>query len=323
MRIVFMGTPAFSATILEALIDQHEVVAVYTRPDAVRGRGKKLVPSPVKEVALAAEIPVFTPRTLRDAQEQQALAELNPDIICVAAYGAILPREVLELPKFGCVNVHASLLPRWRGAAPIERAILAGDEQAGVCIMRMEEGLDTGDYCVCRAVDLVDQDVSRLTDELAVLGSRALLTGLVHIEEGHADWVVQNEEDVTYAEKIRKGELDLNPADEALVNKRRVKASSEAHPARCIICERSVTAIDACVLESDDPLAEVAASLEPGDARFAMKRLLLGCADGALEILRVKPDGKNEMDAKAFAAGLQALRSEGAKWGVRDVENSR
>ena len=146
MRVVFMGTPDFAASILIELKEQHDVVAVYTRADAVRGRGKKLVPSPVKEVALGANIPVFEPRTLRDEAEVERLRALDPDVICVAAYGMILPQAVLDIPKHGCLNVHASLLPKYRGAAPIERAILNGDDEAGVCIMRMEAGLDTGDY---------------------------------------------------------------------------------------------------------------------------------------------------------------------------------
>ena len=135
-----MGTPRFAAEILDELAEFHEIAAVYTRPDAVRGRGKALVPSPVKEVAERRGFPVRTPRTLRDAAVLSELAAFAPDVICVAAYGAILPKEVLDLPPFGCLNVHGSLLPRWRGAAPIERAILAGDEEIGVCIMAMEEG---------------------------------------------------------------------------------------------------------------------------------------------------------------------------------------
>ncbi len=165
MRVVFMGTPAFAATILDDLAEQHDVAAVYTRPDAVRGRGKRLEPSPVKAAAERRGLRVLTPRTLRDEAAQRELASFAPDVICVAAYGAILPKEVLDIPRFGCLNVHASLLPRWRGAAPIERAILAGDEEAGVCIMRMEEGLDTGAYCVCRTARIDGKTAPELTDE--------------------------------------------------------------------------------------------------------------------------------------------------------------
>lgn len=319
MRIVFMGTPPFAASILEELAGHHEVVGVYTRPDAVRGRGSKLVASPVKQSALELGIPVFTPKTLRDASEQAALAALAPDAICVAAYGAILPREVLDIPRWGCLNVHASALPRWRGAAPVERAILAGDEEVGVCIMRMEEGLDTGDFCVSRRVPVGAKSASELTDELADLGARSLITALAHLEAGIVRWTSQDEGLVTYANKIEKGELDLNPRESAAANARRVQASSAAHAARCSICERNVTVTGARVLPAADleQLASGSAGLAAGAAAFLGKRLLLGCADGVLEVTSLKPDGKKDMNAKAFAAGVAALRAQGAAWGCR------
>lgn len=230
MRVVFMGTPRFAAEILDELAEFHEIAAVYTRPDAVRGRGKALVPSPVKEVAERRGLPVRTPRTLRDAAVLSELAAFAPDVICVAAYGAILPKEVLDLPPFGCLNVHGSLLPRWRGAAPIERAILAGDEEIGVCIMAMEEGLDTGDYCVCRSLPAGSRTAAELTEELAALGASALLTALAQAEGGNLRWVAQDEALVTYAEKIAKGELNLDPAESAVANDRRVRASAPPIP---------------------------------------------------------------------------------------------
>lgn len=239
MRVVFMGTPRFAAEILDELAEFHEIAAVYTRPDAVRGRGKALVPSPVKEVAERRGLPVRTPRTLRDAAVLSELAAFAPDAICVAAYGAILPKEVLDLPPFGCLNVHGSLLPRWRGAAPIERAILAGDEEIGVCIMAMEEGLDTGDYCVCRSLPAGSRTAAELTEELAALGASALLTALAQAEGGNLRWVAQDEALVTYAEKIAKGELNLDPAESAVANDRRVRASGAAHPARAVVAGRA------------------------------------------------------------------------------------
>ena len=226
MRVVFMGTPDFAASILIELKEQHDVVAVYTRADAVRGRGKKLVPSPVKEVALGANIPVFEPRTLRDEAEVERLRALDPDVICVAAYGMILPQAVLDIPKHGCLNVHASLLPKYRGAAPIERAILNGDDEAGVCIMRMEAGLDTGDYCICRSCQIAGMNAERLTGELADKGAYALLSALYDVEHGVQRWVKQVEEDATWAPKIEKGELNLNPAIECVENLRHVQACS-------------------------------------------------------------------------------------------------
>lgn len=310
MRVVFMGTPALAASVLDELGHHHEVVGVYTRPDAVRGRGRKLVASPVKELALSLGLEVHEPRTLRDDAVQREIAALEPDVICVAAYGALLPRAVLDIPRFGCLNVHASLLPRWRGAAPVERAILSGDAETGVCIMRMEEGLDTGDYCVTRSIPVEEKTTAELTDELALLGARALITALEHLEQGVVRWTPQGYEGVTYAEKIAKGELDVDPAASALDNVRRVRASSAAHASRCVIAGRPVTVcVAAYALDHD---------VEEGRAAIVGKKLLLGCSEGAVEVISLKPDGKKEMPASAFVAGCQALRAADADWGRRD-----
>ena len=317
MRVVFMGTPKLAADILVEIAQQHEVVCVYTRPDAVRGRGAKLEPSPVKAAAERLGIPVRTATSLRDAEEQAHLAELAPDVICVAAYGCILPREVLEIPRYGCLNVHASLLPRWRGAAPIERAILAGDEQTGVCIMRMEEGLDTGPYCVRRATEVEGKSAAELTDELANLGARALLTGLSVVEQGGAEWTFQNDAAATYAEKLAKDELYPDPAEPAAAMVRKVLASSEAHPARAVIAGRSAT-VERVALPDDERAAALCTGLEQGAVRFAAKRLFLGTGDGAVEVLSLKPDGKKSMDARAFAAGVQGIKAGGCTWGRVD-----
>lgn len=317
MRVVFMGTPKLAADILVEIAQQHEVVCVYTRPDAVRGRGAKLEPSPVKAAAERLGIPVRTATSLRDAEEQAHLAELAPDAICVAAYGCILPREVLEIPRYGCLNVHASLLPRWRGAAPIERAILAGDEQTGVCIMRMEEGLDTGPYCVRRATEVEGKSAAELTDELANLGARALLTGLSVVEQGGAEWTFQDDAAATYAEKLAKDELYPDPAEPAAAMVRKVLASSEAHPARAVIAGRSAT-VERVALPDDERSAALCDGLEQGAVRFAAKRLFLGTGDGAVEVLSLKPDGKKSMDARAFAAGVQGIKAGGCTWGRVD-----
>ncbi len=317
MHVVFMGTPKLAADILVEIAQQHEVVCVYTRPDAVRGRGAKLEPSPVKAAAERLGIPVRTATSLRDAEEQAHLAELAPDAICVAAYGCILPREVLEIPRYGCLNVHASLLPRWRGAAPIERAILAGDEQTGVCIMRMEEGLDTGPYCVRRATEVEGKSAAELTDELANLGARALLTGLSVVEQGGAEWTFQDDAAATYAEKLAKDELYPDPAEPAAAMVRKVLASSEAHPARAVIAGRSAT-VEWVALPDDERAAALFDGLEQGAVRFAAKRLFLGTGDGAVEVLSLKPDGTKSMDARAFAAGVQGIKAGGCTWGRVD-----
>ena len=314
MRVVFMGTPDFAASILIELKEQHDVVAVYTRADAVRGRGKKLVPSPVKEVALAAGIPVFEPRTLREQAEVERLRELAPEAICVAAYGMILPQSVLDIPKYGCFNVHASLLPKYRGAAPIERAILNGDEEAGVCIMRMEAGLDTGDYCISRSCEIAGMSAQHLTGELADKGANALLSALYAVEQGSIRWTKQSDEDATWALKIEKGELNIAPELSRVDNLRRVQASGEQHPSKCSIAGKGVTVIAASPVSEGDACFDAAQAVERGKVALVQKRLFLGCADGAFEIVEIKPDGKKDMDAKSFAAGIQNIKSGTIEW---------
>lgn len=311
MRVVFMGTPDFAATILEELAFHHDVACVYTRPDAVRSRGKELDPSPVKAMAESRGIPVRTPQTLKDPAVQQEIASWEPDAICVAAYGMILPKEVLDIPVHGCLNVHASLLPRWRGAAPVERALLAGDEETGVCIMKMEEGLDTGPYCVYRTAFTEGKYAPELSDELANLGAHALLTALNHIEEDALVWIDQPEEGATYASKIEKGELALDPNGCAEEECRKVRAASAAHPSRCEIAGKTVSVERARLLPDDDG-ADIPAA---GRAALIRKRLVLGFAEGAIEVERVKPDGKSSMDATSFASGIQGMKANGASWG--------
>lgn len=318
MRIVFMGTPEFAATILEDLVQQHEVVAAYTRPDAVRGRGAEAVASPVKRVAERYGIEVRCPKTLRDESEQDHLASLAPDVVCVAAYGMILPPAVLGIPEYGCINVHASLLPSWRGAAPVERAILADEVETGVCVMRMEEGLDTGAYCICRTANMEDKNADELTDELANLGSHALLTALVHIQEGAAEWIEQDEDRVTYADKIGKHELDLDPADRCRALVLKVRASSAAHPSHAVVAGRAVTVLELKDISNDERASELAAGMEPGEVRFAAKKLFLGATGGAVEVVRLKPDGKQAMDARSFAAGVQGIKDGRLSWGAPD-----
>lgn len=309
MRIVFMGTPAFAADILEELAQQQDVVAVYTRPDAISNRGNTPEPSLVKTTALKRGIPVYTPKTLRDESVCQQLASLEPDIIIVAAYGAILPKAVLDIPRFGCLNVHASLLPRWRGAAPIERALLAGDTEIGVCIMAMEEGLDTGDFCISRSIEVQNQNAETLTAELAELGAQALLVALAHVEQGKLSWVKQDDSEATYAAKIEKGELNLSENDSVQTALRKIQASSKAHPSRLIINHKSVT-----LLEARPALTQDIPTLSPGFVGLYAKKVYLGLPDGVIELISVKPDGKQAMDAKAFAAGIQGIKNTPAPW---------
>lgn len=314
MRIAFMGSPEFAADILEDIHENMEIVVVYTREDAVRSRGKQLLPTPVKVLAQELGIEVRTPKTLRDEAEQDYLRSLGLDAIVVAAYGRILPKEVLDIPRFGCINVHASLLPRWRGAAPIERAILAGDEFAGVCIMRMEEGLDTGDFCVSRSIPIADMNAATLTSELASLGAVSLITALDHIEHGCAHWVKQNEDEVTYASKIEKGELDISCDMGAQDAIRCVRASGIAHPAKCLIADRVVTLLEADKVDDVSVIKSTGDVLHAGDVAFVGKKLYLICNNGALVVDSLKPDGKSAMDGKAFAAGNIDIREGRATW---------
>ena len=311
MRVVFMGTPQFSAEVLTQLLaSDHDVVAVYTQPDTIRGRGKKLTASPVKQLAQLHEIPVFEPKSLRDEGVQKELTALQSDVIAVAAYGKILPRAVLDIPIHGCLNVHGSLLPRWRGAAPVERALLAGDEVLGVCIMQMEEGLDTGDWCLAQTLDPGERNSEELMNALAELGGAALVRALDELEQGSLEWHSQDDALATYADKIEKGELDLNSALSATMNLRRLRASSSAHPCRAILGDRPCTLLKAAAFDGDE-------IVEAGDIRIIRKELVLGCAEGALAITELKPEGKKAMAAQAFVAGMPALRTDNVSWSAR------
>ncbi|WP_066650924.1 MULTISPECIES: methionyl-tRNA formyltransferase [Sphingomonas] len=223
MRIVFMGTPDFSVPVLRALVDAgHEVVASYSQPPRPAGRGKALAPTPVHAAADALCIPVRTPLTLRDPQAQADFAALGADVAVVAAYGLILPRPVLAAPRHGCINVHASLLPRWRGAAPIQRAILAGDAETGVCIMDMEAGLDTGPVRLREATPVDGKTAGALTDQLSAMGARLMVEVLRDLAAYPP--VPQPEDGVTYAAKIDKAEARIDWTQPAEAIERQVRA---------------------------------------------------------------------------------------------------
>ena len=217
MRIVFAGTPEIAATVLEKLLATlHEVVGVYTQVDRPRGRGQHLGKSAVKVLAEAHDIAVFQPLSLKDPDAQASLAALNADLMIVVAYGLILPQSVLDIPKLGCWNVHVSLLPRWRGAAPIQRAIEAGDQRSGVCIMQMDAGLDTGPILQVKECEILPEDnAETLHDKLALLGAEALLETLQLLTQGKLKAQAQSADGVTYAKKISKEEAAINWQDEA------------------------------------------------------------------------------------------------------------
>lgn len=228
----------------------------------------------------------------------------RPDVICVAAYGCILPDSVLEVAPLGCVNVHASLLPRWRGAAPIQRAVLEGDERAGISIMEVVHELDAGAYCAQASVEVGDKTSSEIMAELGLIGGKALCDALLQIEAGTAVWQEQDESQVTYAHKIDKAEMRPAPEDSALINKRRIQASTDAQPARAVVAGKGVRLVRAALADASD--TPEAASLAQGAVLVNHGRVFLGCSDAAFEVLEVKPDGKRQMSARDWAAGLRA-----------------
>ena len=229
LRIVFAGTPDFAAASLQALIDvkdnnDYELIAVYTQPDRPAGRGQKLVASPVKQLALEHNIPVFQPLNFKVEEDRQTLADLNADIMIVAAYGLILPKAVLDTPKLGCINVHASLLPRWRGAAPIHRAVIAGDTVTGITIMQMDVGLDTGDMLLKKECDIKPTDTSgTLHDRLAILGGEALVAALEPLRVGQLNGEKQDESLTCYADKLTKQEGEVDWSQDALTISRKIR----------------------------------------------------------------------------------------------------
>ncbi|KJY93949.1 methionyl-tRNA formyltransferase [Vibrio neptunius] len=226
LKIVFAGTPDFAARHLAALLSsEHEVIAVYTQPDRPAGRGKKLTASPVKHIALEHDIPVYQPENFKSDEAKQELADLNADLMVVVAYGLLLPQAVLDTPKLGCINVHGSILPRWRGAAPIQRSIWAGDQETGVTIMQMDIGLDTGDMLKIATLPIKATDTSAsMYEKLAELGPQALVECLADIADGKASPEKQDDELANYAKKLSKEEARINWSDEAAHIERCVRA---------------------------------------------------------------------------------------------------
>lgn len=296
MRIVFMGTPPFAVPALRALAASHEVVAVYTRPDKPAGRGRRLVASAVKEAAEELGLRVLQPPTLKDTGVVRELESLAPDVIVVAAYGVILPPDVLAVPRVAPINIHASLLPRWRGAAPVQHAILAGDELAGVSIMRMTEGLDTGPYCLQRAVEVDDHTAVSLTAELGALGAAALLDALTAVADGTVVWTEQDDASATYATKITREDLALSPALTVVDAYRRIRASSPQAAARACVAGTDITVTEASLAPEH---------VRPGSVHAHGRGLVLGFADGGLDVLRLTPQGRGTMDGAAFARGAR------------------
>jgi methionyl-tRNA formyltransferase len=295
MRIVFAGTPEFAVPPLEMLLGSpHEVCAVYTQPDRPAGRGQKLKPGPVKSVAEAHGIPVFQPIGLKDPEEQEKLRALKPDLLVVVAYGLILPKAVLDIPRLGCVNIHASLLPRWRGAAPIQRAILAGDELTGVTLMFIEPRLDAGPMLykkVCRIGRL--ETAGELHDRLSRLGAEALAEILPGLEAETARPEVQDEAQVTYAAKLEKSEALLDWSKPAVELERQVRAFNPWPVAETTWRDTTLRVWLAEALDEAVPA-------EPGTVLNRDRTLDVATGRGVLRLLEVQLPGGKRISAQAF-----------------------
>lgn len=294
LRIIFAGTPDFAARHLDALLSSaHQIVGVFTQPDRPAGRGKKLMPGPVKVLAQQHAIPVFQPVSLRPAENQQLIADLEADVMVVVAYGLILPKAVLDMPRLGCINVHGSLLPRWRGAAPIQRSLWAGDKETGVTIMQMDAGLDTGDMLYKLACPITAQDTSAsLYDKLAQLGPQGLLATLDQLSEGSAQPEVQNESLVTYAEKLSKEEAKLDWSLSAAQLERCIRAFNPWPVSYFLMDEQPVKVWQASVIEA-------ATANKPGTIIEANKNgIQVATAEGILNLETLQPAGKKAMSAQ-------------------------
>ena len=288
LRLCFAGTPDFSAAHLSALIAAgHTIDAVYTQPDRPSGRGKKLQPSPVKAVAMAAGLEIKQPVSLKTVEAQQELAAIAPDLLVVVAYGLILPQAVLELPKLGCINVHASLLPRWRGAAPIERALLAGDPVSGVTIMKMDAGLDTGDMLYKQQVELgPEDDRISLTDKICDAGKLALLHTLSHFPELSSQAQRQNDSLSTYADKLEKSESLLRWQEPAEKLHRIIRAGLGRAPAFSFINGARLQLLEASVAQTESQKT-------PGTIlEISRQGMLIACGEACLLVTRIALPGK-------------------------------
>lgn len=298
LRILFAGTPEFAATALTALLTtEHQVVAVYTQPDRPAGRGRKLQPSPVKQLALAHGIEVRQPAKLRDTADQAALAALQTDLMVVVAYGLLLPQAVLDAPRLGCINIHASLLPRWRGAAPIQRAILAGDAESGVTIMRMEAGLDTGPMLhILKTPILLDDTGGTLHDRLAELGARALLESLSGIADGSLQPRNQDDSLANYAKKLDKQESLIDWSQPAEMIDRQVRAFNPWPVAQCLFQDRIMRIWAASPLQQ-----QASGGVAPGTVLAAGKAGIdVATGSGMLRISELQMPGKRVMSAADF-----------------------
>ena len=307
LRIIFAGTPDFAAHHLRALLDSsHQLVAVYTQPDRPAGRGKKLQASPVKELALAHSLPVYQPPTLKAAPAQQELRELNADIMVVVAYGLLLPQQVLDTPRLGCINVHASLLPRWRGAAPIQRAIEAGDRESGVTIMQMDAGLDTGAMLHKASCPITDSDTAAdLEARLVDVGTPALLQALQQLAAGEAEGQQQDDSQSCYAGKISKQEAAVDWHRPAAELDRQIRAFYPFPISHTQLGGERLRIHAATAVKL--PHSEAPGTIIKADANG----ILVTCGEYALCLTRLQLPGKKALTAAEVLNGYAELFSPG------------
>lgn len=295
MRVVFMGTPDFSVPVLDALLGAgHEIACVYCQPPRPAGRGKKPRPTPVHARAEALGLPVRHPISLKDAQAQAEFADLKADVAVVVAYGLLLPQPVLDAPKHGCLNIHASLLPRWRGAAPIHRAIMAGDAETGICIMQMEAGLDTGPVLLREATAIgAEETTGELHDRLAQMGARLICRALDSLDSLTPQ--PQPEEGVTYAAKIDKSEARIDWTRPAAEIDRQIRGLSPFPGAWCDMAGERIKLLRCRLAEGQGAPGQI------------LQGLTVACGEGAIEITELQRQGKRPMPAGDFLRGVQSL----------------
>lgn len=299
LKIIFAGTPEFAAKHLEHLIEcDYDVIGCYTQPDRPAGRGKKLQPSAVKTVALEHNIPVYQPASLKDEDAQKQLAELGADLMIVVAYGLILPKVVLDTPKHGCINVHGSILPKWRGAAPIQRSVLTGDAETGVTIMQMDVGLDTGDMLHIETLPIEADDTSgSVYEKLQNIGPSALVKTVELIANGNAVATPQNNDDATYAHKLTKEEAEINWQDSALQIERNIRGYQPWPVATMQLADNKIKVLASIASTGND--GDV-----PGTIISADKTgLVIATGNGRITITKLQPPGKKPMQIADFVNG--------------------
>lgn len=306
MNIIYMGTPEFAVKPLQAIVDAgHKVLACFTQPDKPKGRGKTLQPTPVKEKALSLDIPVYQPVKLREEENVQIIRDYQPDAIVVAAYGQILPESILNIPQYGCINIHASLLPKYRGAAPIEWTIINGETESGVTTMYMAKGLDTGDMIEKTVVPIADTDTGvTLHDKLADAGAELILSTLSKLENHTAIRTPQDDSLSCYASMLKKemGELDFTKDAASL--ERLIRGLQPWPVAYTKMIQKTVRIYEASVCEQPEEALEDGTQIVPGMiVRVTKKNFTVACGNGALMIRKLQPEGKKPMDCAAFLAG--------------------